>query len=54
MTVDLFMSLYVHHAKNNLKPKGYGAGKKASILLFDGHLSRWSYVGLSYLMANNC
>lgn len=54
MTVDLFMSLCVHHVENNLKPKGYGAGKKASILVFDGHSSRWSYAGLLYLMANNC
>ena len=54
MTVDLFMSLCVHHVKNNLEPKGYGAGKKASILVFDGHSSRWSYAGLLYLMANNC
>ena len=54
MTVDLFMSLCVHHVENNLKPKGYGAGKKASILIFDGHSSRWSYAGLLYLMANNC
>ena len=54
MTVDLFMSLCVHHVENNLKPKGYGAGRKASILIFDGHASRWSYAGLMYLMANNC
>ena len=53
MTVDLFMSLCVHHVENNLKPKGYGAGGKASILVFDGHASRWSYAGLMYLMANN-
>ena len=54
MTVDLFMSLCVHHVENNLKPKGYGAGKKASILIFDGHASRWSYAGIMYLIANNC
>ena len=54
MTVDLFMSLCVHHVENNLKPKGYGAGKKASLLIFDGHASRWSYAGLMFLMANNC
>lgn len=54
MTVDLFMSLCVHHVQNNLKPKGFGAGKKASVLVFDGHASRWSYAGLMYLMANNC
>ena len=54
MTVDLFMSLCVHHVENNLKPKGYGAGKKASMLVFDGHTSRWSYAGLMFLMANNC
>lgn len=54
MTVDLFMSLCVHHVENNLKTKGYGAGGKASILIFDGHASRWSYAGLMYLMANNC
>ena len=54
MTVELFMSLCVHHVENNLKPKGYGAGGKASILVFDGHASRWSYAGLMYLMANNC
>ena len=54
MTVELFMSLCVHHVENNLKPKGYGAGGIASILIFDGHASRWSYAGLMYLMANNC
>ena len=54
MTVELFMSLCVHHVENNLKPKGYGAGGKASVLIFDGHASRWSYAGLMYLMANNC
>ena len=54
MTVDLFMSLCIHHVENNLKPKGYGAGKKASILIFDGHASRWSYAGIMYLIANNC
>ena len=54
MTVDLFMSLCVHHVENNLKPKGYGAGGKASLFIFDGHASRWSYAGLMYLMANNC
>jgi len=54
MTVDLFMSLCVHHVENNLKPKGFGAGGKPSILIFDGHASRWSYAGLMYLMANNC
>ena len=54
MTVELFMSLCVHHVEHNLKPKGYGAGGKASILIFDGHASRWSYAGLMYLMANNC
>ena len=54
MTVELFMSLCVHHVEKNLKPKGYGAGGKASILIFDGHASRWSYAGLMYLMANNC
>ena len=54
MTVEFFMSLCVHHVEENLKPKGYGAGKKASILIFDGHASRWSYAGIMYLMANNC
>ena len=54
MTVDLFMSLCVHHVEHNLKPNGYGAGKKASLFIFDGHASRWSYAGLMYLMANNC
>ena len=54
MTVELFLSLCIHHVEVNLKPKGYGAGGKASILIFDGHSSRWSYAGLMYLMANNC
>lgn len=54
MTVDLFMSLCVHHVEHNLKPKGYGAGGKVSVLVFDGHASRWSYAGLMYLMSNNC
>lgn len=54
MTVELFMSLCIHHVENNLKPKGYGAGGKASLLVFDGHASRWSYAGIMFLMANNC
>ena len=30
MTVELIMSPCVYHVENNLKPKGYGAGGKAS------------------------
>jgi len=42
----------IRHIINNL-PDGYGKGKKAMILEFDGHASRWSYSGLMLLMANN-
>ena len=48
------LPMCVHHVENNLKPKGYGAGKKVSILVFDGHASRWLCAGLLYLMTNNC
>ena len=54
MTVDLSISLCLHHVESNLEPKGYGAAKKASILIFDGHGNRWSHAGLMHLMANNC
>ena len=54
MTGDLFVSLCVHHVENNLKSKGYGAGKKVSLLIFDEHASRWSYTGLMFLVTNNC
>jgi len=34
-------------------PDGFGPGGKKSILVFDGHSSRWSYRGLMILYRNN-
>ena len=50
-TLKTFPSTIRHIIKN--LPDGYGKGKKAMILEFDGHASRWSYSGLMLLMANN-
>ena len=43
---------FCRHFVNNL-PAGQGKGGEPVILVFDGHASRWNFLGLKYLMENN-
>ena len=54
MTLKLFPKFCEWFVKYIMKPRGYGSGRKACILVFDGHASRWCYAGIMWLLANNC
>ena len=54
MTLQVFVKFCEWFVEYILKPRGYGRGQKASILVFDGHASRWDYAGIMWLLANNC
>ena len=54
MTLKLFVKFCEWLVEYVLKPRGYGRGMKASILVVDGHVSRWCYAGIMWLLANNC
>ena len=55
MTLTLFLKFVTWFVKYYiLEPRGFGRGKKASLLVFDGHKSRWDYAAIMFLIANNC
>ena len=54
MTLQVFVKFCEWFVEYILKPRGYGRGQKESILVFDGHASRWDYAGIMWLLANNC
>jgi len=51
MTRALFPKWCEHFVRN--LPPGQGKGGLPVFLFFDGHASRWSYLGLNYLEMNN-
>jgi hypothetical protein len=51
MTKDRFPAFCRHFVEN--LPDGQGKGGDPVVLVFDGHASRWSYTGISYLLEHN-